>query len=164
LRVVFELRADRWQHAIERQLNGEWHRWLSSVEGDATDDWPPSPPFQELHRTTLADGRDVILLVGRAGTSHWSGSVEIAGDSLIFDIACRHSRAAERLGSAYAIIETRSVSEEALQVADATRVRRQDESLIVEPLTVGDSFPCTTRWKYVLSLLPSPRFGERGRG
>jgi hypothetical protein len=148
LRVVFERRADRWGHVIERLDNGDWHPWLTSLEGDATDDWPPSPPFQELHRTTLADGRDVILLVGRAGTSHWSGSVEISGESLVFDIACRHSRAAEKLQSTYAI-DARHVSE-GFYATDGTTLRFEREMLVVAPFVVSESFPRTTRWKYVI--------------
>src|SRR5688500_12794721 len=87
LRVVFEKRGDRWQHRIERVRANVGEPALQSSEGGAADDWPASPPFQDLSEETLPDGRTVLFLVGRAGTSHWSASVEAAHEppQLIFD-------------------------------------------------------------------------------
>ena len=147
VRVVFEKCGDRWQHAIERVSGDDGTRTLVSVEGNAADDWPASPPFQELSRETLPDGRTVLFLVGRAGTSHWSASIEAASDppQLIFDIACRHNQAPQQLGSAYA---------------------RQTEGLALEPLlgessrdailpqTITKRLPGTTRWKYRVTDTP----------
>lgn len=71
------------------------------MEGGADDPWPLSPPLQELHVERNADGRQVALLVGRAGRSHWSLSVEPFENRLVFDAACRLSGEAEWLGSSY---------------------------------------------------------------
>src|SRR5690242_20177806 len=47
--------GDRWQHAISIRNEGEWFRLLVSEEGTATDDVPPSPPFQDLHFEQFSD-------------------------------------------------------------------------------------------------------------
>lgn len=143
LRVVFEKRGDRWRHTIARVEQGVGEVALASLEGDAADDWPPSPPFQELSRETLPNGRTVLFLVGRAGTSHWSASVETALDppQLIFDIACRHTQAPQQLGSAYSRL-AESIALEAL-------LGRSTAWLIV-PEAIAQRLPGTTRWNYRL--------------
>ncbi len=80
---------------------------LASEEGSDQDEWPPSPPLQQLHVEDRAGGGRVALLVGMAGQSHWSLSVEAlpALRQLVFDAACRLGGSADsrsgRLGSGY---------------------------------------------------------------
>lgn len=101
--VHFWREADRYQHQIAVETAGERLLWLSSIEGEAIDAWPPSPPLQELHLEDRPGGKQVALLVGRAGRAHWSLSVEADGahETLLFDVACRTACDAERLGSSY---------------------------------------------------------------
>ena len=141
LRVVFEKRGDRWQHRIERVNGAAAVTVLQSSEGMATDDWPASPPFQELSQETLPDGRTVLFLVGRAGTSHWSASIEASQEppQLIFDIACRHTQPPARLGSAYSAL-AEGLALEAL-------LGQYAESAVM-PDTIATRLPGTTRWKY----------------
>ena len=40
LRVVFAWRGDRYGHAIQRRMDGDWRTVLESVEGCPDDDWP----------------------------------------------------------------------------------------------------------------------------
>ncbi len=79
---------------------------LESIEGTADQLWPSSPPFQEAHLEPRADGRQVVLLVGMAGSSHWSASVEIDPQThtALFDVACRMRGPADWLGSRYRIL------------------------------------------------------------
>jgi len=95
LRVRFTWHLDRYAHEISRRAGGDWQPLLVSVEGSPQDDWPASPPFQSLHIEERDDGRTLALLVGMAGKSHWSASIEIEGPSpaasacVSFDVACR---------------------------------------------------------------------------
>lgn len=104
LQVRFAWQQDRFAYRIEVQQSADsalvvWE----SIEGSPVDPWPPSPPFQQLSIESRPGGSRVALLIGMAGHSHWSGSIEVAGDgrSLEFDFACRTSEPTPRLGSEY---------------------------------------------------------------
>jgi hypothetical protein len=157
LRVEFTKAADRWSHVISLAGQPTGERLLS-LEGDPTDLWPASPPFQELSQETLPDGRVVIFLVGKAGGSHWSASVEAAADPprLVFDVACRATAAPARLGSSY----RREVSEgdegsrlviETL-LADSLLGCMERDTMCVGPKALdARKLPATVRWKYAVS-------------
>jgi len=100
--LVFEQHEDRISHRIEVQSAGRWRTLIESVEGTADAWWPPSPPLQSLHVESRSTG-SVALLVGMAGRSHWSASVEIAagGEEALFDLACRAPVAPDWLGCRY---------------------------------------------------------------
>ena len=91
LRVRFTWQGDRFAHEVSVLNDGSWQPALASVEGTPQDDWPPSPPFQSLHIEHREDGRTLALLVGMAGKSHWSASIEIDAEAraVLFDVACR---------------------------------------------------------------------------
>src|SRR5262245_7741482 len=104
LRIELIWQGDRFGHQITaRSADGAITPLLESLEGAATDDWPPSPPLQSLHIEPLPAGRTAALLVGMAGRSHWSASIETTTGSaeILFDLACRHTAAPARLGSRY---------------------------------------------------------------
>src|SRR5437773_7625601 len=104
LRVEFTWRGDRYGHVISlMNATGQTMLLFESIEGAHDDDWPPSPPLQSLSIEKLADGRSAALLVGMAGRSHWSASIEttVGALVLVFDVACRHSQAPKWLGSRY---------------------------------------------------------------
>ena len=92
------------RHLGRRMPSGAIVPLLESVEGTPSDDWPASPPLQSLQRRRSCRTAAAALLVGMAGRSHWSASVE-AGPrpaALVFDIACRHTqRPSAWLGSRY---------------------------------------------------------------
>ncbi|MFM7073965.1 MAG: hypothetical protein ACKO38_19435 [Planctomycetota bacterium] len=73
---------------------------LESCEGQSGDIWPASPPLQQLLVESRAEAGQVALLVGMAGRSHWSLSVEPLADRIgfRFDAACRLSGPPEWLG------------------------------------------------------------------
>ncbi len=103
LRVVFQRQADRWTHRIEIIDGAQSCCLLTSVEGTSEQPWPPSPPLQQLSIEERAPGNRVALLLGMAGRSHWSASVECdpASLSLLFDMACRVPQPPQRLGRCY---------------------------------------------------------------
>jgi hypothetical protein len=104
LRATFFWRVDRYAHRIERIEAGAASLLLESIEGSDLDRWPPSPPLQQLSFEHLPDGRPVALLVGMAGSSHWSMSVEAPQDDpggIVFDVACRVKEDSAALSSAY---------------------------------------------------------------
>jgi hypothetical protein len=106
LRVAFAWSDGRWEHIVGAFQDGELLWVLRSVEGNAEQDFPPSPPLQQLHRTDLPDGRVALLLVGMAGRSHWSMSCEVEPGRarILFDVACRAVPACRAtLGTAYQI-------------------------------------------------------------
>ena len=80
-------------HRIALVVGSELHELLASVEGDDQEVFPPSPPLQQWALTELGGGRQAALLMGMAGRSHWSLSVEPGTpEPLIrFDVACRTS-------------------------------------------------------------------------
>lgn len=140
LAVQFYWQQDRFAHCLElasassasdgsgrsRSPESSPLRFVCSVEGDPTSDWPPSPPFQQLDQCLLAADRIGLVAVGMAGTSHYSLAVEVERSILWFDVACRLQRAGASLGSTY-------------RVADLLRVHRWDDANGVLELNVlGD--------------------------
>ncbi|HUE74496.1 MAG TPA: hypothetical protein VMP01_26670 [Pirellulaceae bacterium] len=123
LRIEFFKVEDRFAHRLSAVLvdeaGGETIVPLAeSVEGASDDPWPPSPPLQSLSMEELADGRTAALLVGMAGRSHWSASVEFERTSikppsfaLMFQLACRYSTVPTSLGSTYRVASGIRLSE-----------------------------------------------------
>jgi hypothetical protein len=110
LRVDFDRAVDRWKHRVSLVLPERCGvvspvLLLESVEGNSEEDWPASPPLQFVSIESRPTKPPVALLMGMAGTSHWSASIEqdLAGRALRFDIACCAKSRPERLGSIYRI-------------------------------------------------------------
>jgi hypothetical protein len=152
LRVEFIWRGDRYRHLISVvDVNGQTTPLLESVEGTPSDDWPPSPPLQSLSIAKLSDGRHAALLVGMAGGSHWSASVEpMPGEAeLLFDLACRHSKPPARLGSRYRRLS--DGPEKATIRGEEARVTQEGEMVVVVPAVVTAA-EGTARWKFAVRL------------
>jgi hypothetical protein len=158
LRVRFTRERDRYAHAILAvEPSGREHLLLESVEGTADDEWPSSPPLQSLSIEELAPGRRAALLVGMAGRSHWSASIEaIPGrTALVFDIACRlgTGRAIAALGSTYCQRQSPSADFRWSIVSRSTReggtatVARQYGLVKIQPAPATTS-GATIRWQY----------------
>ena len=156
LRIEFAWHGDRFGHSVSMGQPAE--RLLESIEGSSGEIWPASPPFQSLRAETLADGRRVGLLVGMAGQSYWSASVEpVSGEAaILFDVACRTTGDIAGLGSRYRAVSggrselIRAVpqpidGELPLVEADA------GGSIIIRP-RMGKAKAATIRWKYWLQL------------
>jgi hypothetical protein len=151
LRVDFIWRGDRYGHVISLiDVAGQPHPLLESIEGAPTDAWPPSPPLQSLSIETLTGGRRAALLVGSAGRSHWSASIEPSTDdaALHFDIACRHAATPHCLGSRYRWLSAaKNVSIRGLDAA----VSQEGAAATIQPATIAATGG-TTRWKFAIQL------------
>lgn len=108
VRVRFTWRGDRFGHTISFVRGNEEIVCVESCEGNSNDDWPPSPPVQEIHQQQT-DGGKILFLTGMAGTAHWSMTVEtrertVSGspiELLWFDAAVRVKSRPTLLGSSY---------------------------------------------------------------
>lgn len=178
LRVRFDRQSDRYAHIIECLEGSACRTLFSSVEGSTTDRWPPSPVLQQLHIETrpgldreLTENagtidRKVALLVGMAGRSHWSMSVEpdACEVALVFDVACRISGdEASELGSHYRPeltsshvldqrweFKIRETCTAAICVTGSERIQAAHDCLLcVKP---GESRGITARWRYRVDL------------
>jgi hypothetical protein len=166
LRVVFERQGDRFAHRIFCSRGDDSSAILISQEGKSDDVWPPSPALQSLHLETRPGGAQTIMLVGMAGRSHWSISVEsdVERNRLMFDIACRvHDRPAW-LGSTYEI----AVSEreawpmngivvtarhgDQLGEEIAVQIDRSNGCIRIPVLPVIEAYPQTVCWCYSIEL------------
>lgn len=161
LRVRFYWQGDRYAHEVSRRIDGDWRPLLVSVEGSPQDDWPASPPFQSLHIEERDDGRTLALLVGMAGKSHWSASIEIETRQqqplpcVSFDVACRVGDCPPGpLGSAYRAADA-AASDAGMQIelshryGPATLEHAAGESRVVAQ-PVAAAGPQTIRWDYRL--------------
>lgn len=107
LLLTFRRDTDRYRHSISVITPGGTEPWLESVDSDGQCPWPESPPYQELS-IELQNDRHVALLVGMAGKSYWSASIEsgVAPCSLRFDVACRLREPPEKLGNTYRLLRS----------------------------------------------------------
>jgi hypothetical protein len=157
LRLMFLWRGDRFGHRIEGQIDGAWQVLLESIEGSPADDWPVSPALQSLHVEHRPEG-PVALLVGKAGASHWSASVEPleAPSGFRFDIACRTGQPPRNLGSTYRFPS--SAAAQLLMIApegDASASREAPAPVCtawrIAPIEIPPELPVTVRWRYTIS-------------
>jgi len=88
--VSFVKHKDRFGHVISLVRGDDLTPVFVSKEGNDEEEWPDSPPLQEIH---LEDRNDltVAMLVGKAGDGHWSVAVEpsLTPSELQFSVACR---------------------------------------------------------------------------
>jgi hypothetical protein len=108
LRVDFDRAGDRWRHRVALVLPEGSSvvspvLLLESQEGSSDEDWPASPPLQAISIEERPRKLPSALLLGMAGSSHWSAAIEQhpAEKKLRFDIACRTTERPANLGSRY---------------------------------------------------------------
>jgi len=172
LRVRFAFQGDRFAHFVEVAQGGEWITLLASMEGSPLEDWPPGPPLQSIHLESRPPERQLALLVGMAGKSHWSASVELDPAGWVsFDVACR-LRSAEpvRLGSAYRLLQPVGEKHDTrIVVADCSghailcvetwepggpaRLQVDGEQIGILPTDMAVDSPRTVRWGYRMTRL-----------
>ena len=152
LRAEFLWHGDRFAHRISLiHRSGAIVPLLESLEGTPADDWPPSPPLQSLTIENRTNGRTVALLVGMAGGSHWSASVETLADApeLIFDVACRHNKRPTFLGSRYRKL-IRSMDTQVCVTDQSARLSSDDDTVVIEPIRIIPA--ATSRWSFKICL------------
>lgn len=103
LKIEFVKVGDRFSHKLSVERDGLWSTILESIEGTDEENWPASPPLQQIVAEPIGkDGRLVLLGVGLSGTGHWSISVdENESGGLLLDVACRVSGDHGFLGSTW---------------------------------------------------------------
>jgi hypothetical protein len=168
LQLRFFRRADRWQHVVEFRQSAEllWQLSSDALAADAAEpafdeNWPSSPPFQNLELHTEPGGRMFALLVGMAGASHWSASVEAdpQRERFVFDVACRVKTEPAWLGSSYIVEEPLTGAPMPLvEIIDAdptAAVITSDPTtgrITVRVANLPGPLPRTFRWKYAISV------------
>jgi hypothetical protein len=173
LGVRFVIAGDRYAHVIA--LGTAQRHWtlLESVEGGGDEMWPPSPALQCCNLEQLPSNRRAALLVGMAGSSHWSLAAEVIAangiDRLVLDVACRVTSPPERLGNRYRvgpsvqwdaetrILQTPLGAARLLTLADKgeTQVRGGSTGEIdFVPRRLEKPLPATIRWKFAIEALP----------
>lgn len=170
LRVAFRWDEDRFGHEISCLEGADATVCLTAELGRDQDPWPASPTLQQLSLEELQPGQPSALLLGMAGQSHWSQSVDAdpATASLTFDVACRVQREPQWLGSRYRVqheAACRPTSAGCIALgggveltielaADSppARITSAGRSLVIAPDLRVLRFPSTVRWKYRISL------------
>lgn len=108
IQLRFCWQGDRFGHVIEVMKDGvATNHLLRSLESDAQEYWPSSPPIQQVSLEQIGDA-PTALGVGATGTGHWSISIQ-AGQiqdkiGLVFDVALKFSMTPVRCGSGYALV------------------------------------------------------------
>lgn len=92
LAIEFTWQVDRFAHSIYFLKEDERQPLLTSIEGSTKDEWPSSPPLQQISAQAIA-GDSAIMGVGMAGHSHWSASYLLKTDddgqlTLLCELAC----------------------------------------------------------------------------
>lgn len=167
LRLIVERAGDRHAHRLE--VADTKAVILSSVEGAADEDWPASPPLQELQ--SAPDSIGPALLVGMAGRSHWSQSAELRDGppaSVHFDVACRLHAHPSWLGSTYRLGDDvqATIVGDTIELSIPARNLRGVVRAIDCRLELLDShllriapqvdsavkLPVTARWRYTIEI------------
>jgi hypothetical protein len=148
LRVEFRWRGDRFGHLISvANSSGETIAVLESVEGTPDDAWPPSPALQSLSIENHPQG-PVALLVGMAGASYWSASIEalLSPSAIRFGIACRLKNEPHWLGSRYQLLTERLEELVSINYENA-RVALEGKMMVIEPVMLK---PVNQRWSFLI--------------
>ncbi len=160
-KLCFQWAGDRYHH--------EWRfddtASLRSIESDHSDAWPASPPLQQIHQQSFADGREVVFGVGMSGRGHWSASFTLIGDlnCWIIELACRSSVAPDSLLSTYsspghwfeteaghlACHDGAATPLEIEAIAPSAQAAIADGNLLISPTEIL-SGSATTQWAFRL--------------
>lgn len=169
---MLEQAADRVSHRIEvLDADSRILAELRSLEGTSADEWPPSPALQSCSLQEIRPGERAAFLVGMAGKSHWSASMEAVAreGAFVFDFACRVHQAPHWLGTSYAIqwpsphpvtrfqLLPAGISIHLIKPADEIRgadlAPMSEQSLRYScPDALPAKFPATLRWRYRIYL------------
>jgi hypothetical protein len=160
---VFFRAQDRIAHRVEVAAGGGYEPLLESAEGSPEEPWPASPALQQVHFQPTPDGRQAALLVGMAGRSHWSASVEVSGDgaAAVIEVACRAKSRPDWLGSTYRLLAQRTGQaslDQLLPEAEAAAVLVGPLALISKPVIPAAPQQWTLN-RELLQLTPPPPSG-----
>lgn len=144
LAVRFAWRGDRFGHELGVLDGDACLPIVRSLEGTPLDDWPASPALQSLDLNSGPAANTLALLVGMAGKSHWSASVEVHGEELRFDIACRRRpHDLGWLGSTYVALGTPQLQDRRTARITVAGGAAKSAQMVI---TLDEQFP-ETRWE-----------------
>lgn len=162
--LQFTWQDDRYQHAWT--FGPEGSLGLTSLESPASTTWPISPPLQQIHQQSFADGREVIFGVGMSGRGHWSASFTLVPDlkCWIVELACRSSIAAQSLMSSYQqvgpwqpegttkVTASSEATQLSLEALSPAALSIQDACISVAP-TTSPTAGSTLQWAFRLRIM-----------
>ena len=156
--VRFAQREDRLEHQI--LLDGQVV--IRSVEG-TDEDWPPSPPLQNVEPFQMDVGTQCLLGTGMAGNSYWSLSVAIQEQGIVFEHACRRPDTnGPWIGATYAANGAKWIprDDRAYHLAVS---ENPSQILIIEPM--GEDTPAATILEHddFLKIRPANEAGRTVR-
>ena len=182
LRVDFIWRVDRYAQQVvlvDETVSGKRDLpIMTSVEGNSDQNWPASPPLQDLNFHEPPTGQRAALAVGMAGKSHWSLAWESTVDpvGLVCDVACRIKESPGILASTWELADGVSMGptgqlriravEIGLRVdteSDAKSVTNSehvDGQLCLTPQSLETALPRTVRWRYRISIVDDRNSGS----
>lgn len=174
LAIQYAWVGDRFSH----QVLVDGRVCLSSVDGDATESWPASPPIQDVSLEPIQNV-PMILGVGGAGSGHWSISVGWRDDTsepaattradathakpgtFLFDIACRSKQPPIFLGSTYRhesaeapMLVIQAAGDAKLTTSTDQRSQITDQRSQITVTANLDPSAATHRWIYSIGLGP----------
>lgn len=168
LRLEFHKTEDRWAHSLLVAGPEQTKAVLTSVEGTSDDDYPASPPVQDIDRHVLPGG-EALLSVGMAGNGHWSTSYSVDDSegrpTIKADLACllKKTDCTEKwLGSTYSVDKRVTVQGVAGGVRfvlneieidlvanpEYASVKLDGERIVVTPLNFSGRKNEATRWLF----------------
>jgi len=157
LEAVFHQIGDRFTHQVILHDGAQTHTLFTALEGSADETWPPSPPLQQLSIETRGASQ-VALLVGMAGKSHFSASVEsVPGECrLEFDVAARVQTDPLQIGSTYVAPNLDTTPSCELLAPDTNsqviwEKRGENRVVLVKPVLTKTA-PLTLRWRYRIQV------------
>jgi hypothetical protein len=151
LRLRFEKQGDRYAQIIEVSDASGWTPIARSVEGTPDQAWPQSPTWQELTQEQHATSQQIIFTVGKAGTSHWSGSFsKLPAGGIRCEIACRTSRVPHFLGTTYRSVLKDLPQQLKIHITPETKLEHEQRQFTVKPASIPLQFPATVVWNYTL--------------
>ena len=156
--IRFQWREDRFVHEVGYFVASEFVAVMRSVDGDSASAWPLSPPLQNLHEQTV-NGKQVLMGLGAAGTTHWSATFEAIDNQIVCHFAARIQNKAEFLGSTFQrlslAVENKVVDELPLieLVAidgseSAAPTNLKNSPIVVLPLPCSSAARQTVQWKF----------------
>lgn len=145
--LEFRKRSGQIEHRISTCEDDQQHPLLQSLHDCAEKGVSPCPAFSDLH-----DQRDAIFLTGATTVAHWSMSIEMIEQRLVFDAACRIKAELATFESAYRILSSRCRDRIDLAVEDA-KLREVHNRLvrIVPTSPQPTEFPTTIQWRYSIA-------------
>ncbi len=147
LELEFHKRRGQIEHRVSMSTDNEEHPLLQSFHECEDETQPPSPVFTEL-----LDQNETLFLTGATTLAHWSMSIEMVDERIVFDVACRMKAQLSILESAYQILSSRYKETIEVVVEDADMRELGDRLVRIVPISQQPKeYPATVQWRYSIA-------------